>query len=144
MTKSNSQEHRSDAISQLPSGPVAQGDTMQPGEILNPDESIWSANRQYRFIYQTDGNLVLYEDGSDGRSDLWASGTDGSFLGVCIMQDDGNLVVYDADAQRVWASGTRSSGSRLVVQDDGNVVIYAPVWDTTSSTVLRHGEAAKR
>ena len=43
--------------------PSAQGDDMQPGEALYPGESIWSANGRYRFIYQTDGNLVLYGPG---------------------------------------------------------------------------------
>ena len=31
----------------LPHGPAAQGDDMQPGEVLNPDQSITSANGRY-------------------------------------------------------------------------------------------------
>jgi hypothetical protein len=107
----------------LPTGPAAQGDDMQPGEILHPDEPLSSGNGQYRFVYQSDGNLVLYRS-SDGAA-LWASGTHGRPVGACIMQGDGNLVVYDATAAPAWASGTsQDPGSRLVVQDDGNVVIY--------------------
>ena len=48
----------------LPHGPAAQGDDMQPGEVLNPDQSIMSASGRYRFVYQGDGNLVLYDGGS--------------------------------------------------------------------------------
>lgn len=107
----------------LPSGPAAQGDDMQPGEVLNPDQEITSTNGRYRFIYQGDGNLVLYDSGTP----LWASGTDGSPVGVCIMQGDGNLVIYDATLQPIWSSNTwQHPGSRLVIQDDGNVVIYRP------------------
>jgi hypothetical protein len=117
----------------VPTGPVAQGDDVQPGEVLNPGGSISSANGQYLFTYQTDGNLVLYRGGAP----LWASGTDGTATGVCIMQDDGNLVIYALGDHYVWDSATQNNpGSRLVVQDDGNVVIYrpdgTPIWATNT------------
>ena len=106
---------------------------MQPGEVLNPDQAITSASGRYRFIYQGDGNLVLY----DGGTPLWASGTDGRPVGVCIMQGDGNLVIYARGGQPIWDSVTwQHPGSRLVVQDDGNLVIYrpdgTPVWATNT------------
>ena len=59
-------------------GPVATGDDMQPGEVLNPGQSISSANGRYVFVYQGDGNLVLY--GPAGA--LWASNTNGQPVGV--------------------------------------------------------------
>ena len=106
-----------------PGGPVAAGDDMQPGEVLYPGQSISSANGRYVFVYQTDGNLVLY--GAGGA--LWASNTNGQPVGVTIMQGDGNLVMHGPNAVYVWDSSTHNHpGARLVVQDDGNVVIYAP------------------
>src|SRR5215213_3964568 len=54
-----------------PTGPTAQGDDMQPGEVLNPDQSIISSNGRYTLIYQGDSNLVLY----DPNKALWASNT---------------------------------------------------------------------
>ena len=131
----------------FPSGPAAQGDDMQPGEVLNPDQSISSANGQYTFIYQGDGNLVLYRN-RDGQP-LWASNTSGRPTGVCIMQGDGNLVIYDPNVNPLWSSDTwRHPGSRLVAQDDGNVVIYrpdgTPVWATnTVQPILPSGPAAQ-
>lgn len=189
----------------LSTGPVAQGDDMQPGEILAFEQGIHSPNGQYSFVFQGDGNLVLYkitkttgaispqcspianeisnlqnnvaflqEELSTAssrekpgilaqirqlntligqkqnalnacnvtyppqvnikRTAIWASGT-GSPAGVCIMQPDGNLVVYDEFNRSRWHSNTfNHPGSRLVVQDDGNVVIYRPdgraVWST--------------
>ncbi len=74
----------------VPTGPTAQGDQMQPGQVLNPGQSINSADGRFTFIYQNDGNLVLYRSGVA----LWASGTNGRGVGVCIMQADGNLVLY--------------------------------------------------
>ena len=63
----------------------------------------------------------------DGGTPLWASGTDGRPVGVCIMQGDGNWSIYDATVHPIWSSDTwQHPGSRLVVQDDGNLVIYRP------------------
>lgn len=118
----------------VPSGPVATGNDMQPGEVLYPGQSIASVNGRYTFIYQTDGNLVLY--GPNGA--LWASNVPGPRVGVTIMQSDGNLVIYGPNAAYVWDSATANNpGSGLVVQDDGNVVIYDPngtaVWETNTA-----------
>ena len=74
----------------MPTGPVATGDDMQPGEVLNPGQSISSSSGRYTFVYQTDGNLVLY--GPAGA--LWASNTNAQAVGATIMQGDGNLVIY--------------------------------------------------
>jgi hypothetical protein len=119
---------------EAPAGPVAQGNDMQPGEVLNPGQSITSANGRYTFVHQGDGNLVLYRN--DGRA-LWASGTNGELTGVCIMQGDGNLVIYGYGGGPIWDSGTwQHPSSSLIVQDDGNVVIYrpngTPVWATNT------------
>jgi hypothetical protein len=121
-----------------PRGPTAQGDDMQPGEVLNPEQSISSANGRYTFVYQGDGNLVLYR--IRDWMPLWASNTAGSLPRVCIMQTDGNLVIYESNAYPIWDSGTwQYPSSRLIVQDDGNVVIYnpsnQPVWATNTVTV---------
>lgn len=118
----------------FPTGSAAQGGDMQPNEVLNPGQLIKSANGEYTFVYQNDGNLVLYQ--KDGTP-LWASDTYGSSPGVCIMQSDGNLVIYDANGKPIWSSDTwLSPGSGLVVQDDGNVVIYQPdgtlIWATNT------------
>jgi hypothetical protein len=118
-----------------PNGPVAVGDRMLPGEVLNPGQSICSADGRFDLIYQGDGNLVLYR--VRDWAPLWASNTAGQPAEVCIMQGDGNLVLYDGDAKPLWASNTAgSAGSWLIVQDDGNVVIYrpdyTPVWATNT------------
>jgi predicted esterase len=128
----------------LSQGPVAQGDDMQPGEVLNPNQSITSANGRYTLIYQGDGNLVLY-DNSSGKA-LWASNTAGRPAGVCIMQGDGNLVIYTVTGEVLWASNTSGyPGSRLLLQNDGNVVIYRPdgkaAWAT--NTWLPQGPIAR-
>ena len=42
-----------------PTGPAPQGNDLQPGEVLAPNQWIRSTSGQYELIYQGDGNLVL-------------------------------------------------------------------------------------
>lgn len=127
-------DYARDGRKPLPEGSSGNGDTLHAGELLLPDRSLLSADGRYRFIYQLDGNLVLYRR-SDNKP-LWASETPNGVLGEVLMQNDGNLVIYGAPFNDVeWAAGTQNhAGSRLLVQNDGNVVIYdaknKPVWAT--------------
>ena len=117
---------------------AANGEDMQVGESLAPDQPITSIGGHYRLQYQWDGNLVLYRQ-SDSQP-LWASDTAGSSFGDCVMQHDGNLVIHDAEGRPVWDSGTSGyPGARLVVQDDGNTVIYdsAGEWRWSTMSGLR-------
>ena len=102
---------------------------------LLPGESLVSADGRFLLVYQTDGNLVVYETGAGA---LWASGTAGSSAGRATMQDDGNLVVYDAASRAVFATNTSSHpGASLVMQNDGNLVIYdangVAIWATQTA-----------
>jgi len=50
-----------------------------------------------------------------------------------IMQDDGNLVLYDASNRPLWASNTDGKAvEKCIMQEDGNLVLYLyngqPVW----------------
>jgi hypothetical protein len=107
---------------------------MEAGTILHPNDSVTSTDGRYLLLYQSDGNLVLYDEGGAG---LWSTGTEGTGPGTATMQGDGNLVVYDRDRNPVWASGTDGfANARLIIQDDGNGVIYESsgiaVWSTNS------------
>src|SRR4051812_7279647 len=103
----------------------AVSDRLEPSNALLAGGSLASADGRYRLVYQTDGNLVLY-DGATGLA-LWWSGTVGEDPGQAVMQDDGDFVVYDADGTPVWWAGTAGYPSaHLVLQDDANLVVYAP------------------
>lgn len=42
-----------------------------------------------------------------------------------VLQDDGNLVLYDGSSQAMWATGTDGQQiSRATMQPDGNLVLY--------------------
>jgi hypothetical protein len=116
-------------------GQTALGSNMLSNTVMYPGHLTVSENGKYTFIYQTDGNLVLYR--TEDWMPLWASGTMDTHPGVCVMQGDGNLVIYDHDGGPIWSTDTwHDPGSYLIVQNDGNVVIYrqdgSPLWATNT------------
>ncbi len=43
----------------------------------------------------------------------------------CVLQSDGNLVVYQNNTTPLWTSNTNGTGAdRLIMQGDGNLVVY--------------------
>ncbi len=95
--------------------------TLAPNTTLAPGETVLSQDARFRFVFQFDSNLVLYDQNNVA---IWASHTQWGGGKRLVMQEDGNLVMY-TDTQPIWSTGTWTyPGSRLDVQNDGNVVIY--------------------
>jgi len=110
-------------------------DRLRVSARLLPGQALVSPSAQYRLVYQTDGNLVLYDDVA--RRDLWSTNTALTSAGFLTVQPDGNLVLYNAQSRDMWSSGTSGDANAyLVVQNDGNVVLYRangqPLWDRIS------------
>lgn len=68
----------------------------------------------YTFTYQTDGNCVIYDS---GKSAIWSTGTNGKTSTILVLQNDGNLVLYNGtpnnlssdnsvSGNSVWSTGT--------------------------------------
>ena len=79
---------------------------------------------------QHDGNFVIYH-GEHHTSEhaIWASNTSekGHAPRRLTMQEDGNLVLYDAHNHPHWSSNTYNQGHKghkAKMQDDGNFVVY--------------------
>jgi hypothetical protein len=103
---------------------VVHGDRLEPGSSLLPGESLTSTLGRYRLLYQSDGNLVLY-DGVSGTA-RWTSNTAGTSAGRAHMQSDGNFVVYDAQENNRWTTSTGgNTNAHIVIQNDGNLVVYS-------------------
>lgn len=108
------------------------------GQALSAGQSLHSCNGRLRLTMQTDGNLVLYANGTaNGTVALWASNTYGSGGYVATVQPDGNFVVYGMpdDGPR-WATGTNERWSHLSLHDDGELVLYAgmfPMWSSRTT-----------
>ena len=114
-----------------PTCPVAQGDRILPGQVLKP--GLTAASRSSTRATVTSS----FYHNHNGVGALWATGTNGRGTGVCIMQADGNLVIYTPGGNAIWASGTSGSPkSYLVAQSDGNVVVYnsagTAIWATNT------------
>lgn len=62
--------------------------------------------RNLSAFMQTDGNLVVYADPFWNWIPLWNSGTPGYPNSRLQLQNDGNLVIYNAYNNYTWASNT--------------------------------------
>ena len=99
-------------------------DRLNAGRRLLAGQAIVSPNGRYRLVYQSDGNLVLYD--LTGGTARWFTGTSGA-PGQVALQGDGNLVIYSAGNAALWFTGTPGNpGAFLAVQSDGNLVLYSP------------------
>lgn len=99
------------------------------GNALSRGQNVVSQDGRFNFIYQTDGNVVLY--GPSGA--IWSNGKTNVASDRLVMQTDGNLVLYNGGTP-VWASNTGGwNNPYLKVQNDGNTIIYnstGSVWGT--------------
>lgn len=93
----------------------------QNDDLLYGKGKEWNTCSGYKFVFQEDGNLVLY---SPSNLALWATGTYNTTANILAIQKDGNVVLYDGK-KPVWASDTCCrSGAFLAIQEDGNIVVY--------------------
>jgi hypothetical protein len=93
---------------------------LEQDDYLSPGESIKSPNGKYILIYQTDGNVCLYNTSGGG---IWCSMAVHS-PGKLILQGDGNLVAYGSNGIPVWSTKTQGQGHApysLKLQDNRNV-----------------------
>jgi RNA polymerase sigma factor (sigma-70 family) len=135
-----------------PGRPVNRSRDLRPGERLDRGDSLFSSLAGFRLLMRADGNLVLSvinEDAAAARdvieilahcpralglytTPLWSTGTDRPGTGAgagahCVMQEDGNFVVYDEAMKPRFSTGTAGHpGAFLRLQNDGNLVVYAP------------------
>jgi hypothetical protein len=103
---------------------------LAPGHAFEVGVPVYSCNRRYSLVLQSDGNFVHYD--LERGVALWSSRGGGAPPATsAVFQNDGNLVLRSGSTA-VFASNTGGLDvDRLTVQDDGNVVLYrvgAPVW----------------
>jgi hypothetical protein len=122
--------------------PAPQCGILHKGESLVAGTSrdlVLSCDGRFLLVMQTDGNLVLYQN---GVGHLWATNTNGRAdnPNTAMLAFGGRLLVKSG-LNEVWSSGS-TGGDHLLVQDDGNVVVYAgpgkfdnPLW--ASNTCCR-------
>jgi hypothetical protein len=93
---------------------------LNAGNRLGLGQIIYSQNGTYLLAMQTDGKLVVYNNGNP----LWQSGTLGLNQGL-LLTTQGNLVIYGNDGITVqWQSNTVGTGTTLTIDDTtGNLLL---------------------
>ena len=117
------------------------------GNRLLGGQSLYSPGGRYGLTMQGDGNLVEYK----GAVVVWASGT--SVAGSrAVVQSDGNVVVYNASNQALWASDTGGQpGAYLRLRDTGQLTVesatgthlWAAAAELASNSKLNAGQTLK-
>ncbi len=129
----------------------------KPGTKFAKDTKYYSEDKRYFLQFQSDGNLVVYKVVSTRSANpVWNSRTNGRAASGCVFQQDGNLVLYDYNADPVWnaftdANNRNNAGPRrfaprgtvfvaqeqpyMVMQNDGNLVIYSGPYPKRTSII---------
>jgi hypothetical protein len=83
---------------------------LSSGQSMSPGDYLVSPNGNYKLIFQTDGNFVLYQGSNGSFTDdpstaVWSTSTQNKGATTVIMQADGNLVLY-VGTSAAWATNT--------------------------------------
>ncbi|MCL2781544.1 MAG: N-acetylmuramoyl-L-alanine amidase [Actinomycetia bacterium] len=106
------------SASAKPAGPSNQ---LALGESLAAGHYLVSAGGAFRFIVQSDGNLIIRH----GSQTIWSSRTSGHKNARLTLQSDGNLVLRSATGKALWSTRTGGKrGFRLVMKSNGDLVCY--------------------
>jgi hypothetical protein len=90
---------------------------------LHPGDYIHSQDGRFILTLGYTGAAAIYK--VDDGTLLWMTAEAGSGASL-VMQNDGNLVLYNSGHGAVWYSGTFGNpNSYLIMQNDGNLVVYA-------------------
>ena len=121
-------------------------DTQNGDFTLTKDKKYYSPNNQYCVIFQNDGNLVVYQ--CDAKKApvkaVWNAGTYGNPGSRCVMQKDGNLVIYNSANSALWHTHTNGkTGARLSIMDDGELRIYSRLTQGYTWTNGYHGSVSQ-
>jgi hypothetical protein len=82
----------------------ANQDQLLPDEFLDPNQSITSLDGRFTLTFLSNGilRLGMPQRHRSGRTLWWTSNTYGRPASRCIMQGDGNRVIYDLNGAPVW------------------------------------------
>ena len=92
--------------------------------LWNSGFGSWDQRDRFLVLQETDGHLVIY-NGPTGGARWWSGAYCDTTNGACgtgwilLMQDDGNLVVYDDDMNAIWHTDTYSNALSNVFNIDG-------------------------
>ncbi len=95
---------------------------LAPNARLVRGQSIVSEDKKLRLSMMETGELALYKTANNEI--LWSSMTIGTDAVYAVMQNDGNLGIFNNSNQMLWSSRSEGhQGSYLMLQRDGNMTI---------------------
>ncbi|KPM35841.1 hypothetical protein AK830_g10726 [Neonectria ditissima] len=109
--------------------------TLGNGEWLLKGSSLWSQDGSVELKMQGDGKIAIYWGGQCRFQNTASQRQDIKGL---VMQEDGNMCMYDVNGKPVWSTDTAPVPSEnpviCAVQNDGNVVLYkgTPIWSSNT------------
>ncbi|KAI3354859.1 hypothetical protein L3Q82_004659 [Scortum barcoo] len=107
---------------------LSKNDELRRGDFLI------SNNREFKAIFQDDGNFVIY-----GWKPLWASDTHGTDAVRLCMQADCNLVMYNKNSEPRWHTNSARPSCNMCslrLTDDGKLVVHREcdaIWSSAES-----------
>ncbi|KAJ8418700.1 hypothetical protein AAFF_G00001990 [Aldrovandia affinis] len=111
---------------------VSKNDELRKGDYL------LSNNREFKAVFQDDGNFVIY-----GWKPIWAADTASQDAHRLCMQADCNFVMYKKDDKPMWHTNTSKSSCimcRMHLSDDGHLVLQKDgddIWTSKTSTGMK-------
>ena len=98
------------------------GDILNTNDILLPNQCLYSQNKKYKVCLDINGNLNVIQVNT-GNTLYIVNDKNSNSAPYLIMQNDGNLVLYDSHGA-VWSSSTQGGITNyVVIQNDGSFVI---------------------
>ena len=108
-----------------------QADTCTRNGILRRGKYLKSNNAKYQFFLRENGNLVLT---CNGRPLWSSNTVNDNVDYLYLNKDGSSLILVGKDGRSVWKEKTWGDALRMVLQDDGDLVLYnkcnVSVWNT--------------
>ena len=106
-------------------GPAPKGDRLDANQELGSGQSMSSQGGNAVLTMRRDGNLVLSRRRGRRLQRVWSSRTSGNPGARLVMQEDGNLVIYDSGGSPLWSSGTAEHpGAFMRVLDTVAIAVF--------------------
>lgn len=111
------------------------GQKLNAGKKMGGAHFLTSSNGKHFFYMQENGDVGIWTHDPKPRN-IWSSKTSPQTNCTLVMQEDGNLVVYNEANQPIWSSEThphwdqkysmkKYKPTRLVLEQDGTAVLYS-------------------
>ncbi|KAM3860831.1 B-type lectin plumieribetin-like [Diretmus argenteus] len=112
---------------------------LSKNDELRKGDYLMSNNREWKAVFQEDGNFVIY-----GWKPMWSTDTANSDAFRLCMQEDCNLVMYNKAGKPMWHTNSckdsKCNMCRVHLADDGTLYVQREgddIWNSSSSKGMK-------